>query len=170
MNRLLTQTEWDFWYDKVFGFFLRRIGDRFQAEELTAKTLTDFFLNTSDVENEKGFLWGIARHKFYDYLKQKKKEVDKIDLEDLETEAEPKLAYNLYFQERLDVLQKCIDRHLKPEDREIMDLSIKGDFKCSVIAVEMGLSHTVVRKRLSRSIKKVREKCHQFWKFDWCNY
>ena len=166
MNKLLTQAEWNFWYDKVFGYFLRRVGNRYWAEELTAKTLNDFFLSEKDIEQEKNYLWGIARNKFYDYLKEKRRNHAKVDLDDLSDLSEPDLNYNLYFQERITVLQKCIDNHLKAEDREILDLSIKGDFKCSFIAKELGLKHTVVRKRLSRSIQKIRAKCRQFWSID----
>ena len=50
---LKSQDDWNYWYDRVFSYFYRRVNTRFDAEELTAKTLNDFFLTSKEIENQK---------------------------------------------------------------------------------------------------------------------
>lgn len=160
---MLTQDKWNYWYDRVFSYFYRRLNTRFEAEELTANTLNDFFLTSKEVENENAFLWGIARHKFYDYLKQKKLKPTTIDLDKVENSLDTQDEYNPYYLAKIEGLKECIKNHLNDLDQQIVDLTVSGDFKCNFVAQELGLSHSNVRQRLSRAIKKLKEKCTEFW-------
>jgi RNA polymerase sigma factor (sigma-70 family) len=164
---MLTQNEWNYWYNLVFGYFYRRVNSRFDAEELTANTLNDFFLTDKQVENQKAFLWGIARHKFFDYLREKKLKPTNLNLDQIENSLKDSVdledTNNPYFLARIENLKKCIKNHLKDLDQEIVDLVVSGDFKCSFVAKELGISHSNVRQRLSRAIKKLKQNCTKFW-------
>jgi len=44
--QVLTQDEWNFWYGKIFAFFLRRVHSVVQADDLASETL-DLFPNST---------------------------------------------------------------------------------------------------------------------------
>jgi len=58
---------------KVYRFFFYKVLNREIAEDLTSKTFLKFVkgLRGDAPENAKAFLFGIARHTLYDYLREK---------------------------------------------------------------------------------------------------
>ena len=59
------------YYDTVFSYFSRRVKPREEAEDLTAETFLAAFQNLKKVQEPKLFLFGIARRKLADSLRQK---------------------------------------------------------------------------------------------------
>ena len=51
MNDSFSKSLWDEYYAKVYGYFYRRLDDKFLVEDLTAETLNDFFLSSKNRVN-----------------------------------------------------------------------------------------------------------------------
>lgn len=163
MPRRISQEEWNHWYNKVYGYFYRRVSDKFQVEELTAETLTEFFLSEKEVDSEAGFVWKIARYNFIDYIRSKNSKKNQWqtyqDIENIEDD----LRYNNYYLERVEALKKCLQRHLKVEDCQVVEMCVMYDFSSQETATELKISSENVRQKLSRSLKKVKDKCRSIW-------
>ena len=150
---------WDYWYDLVYAYFYRRINQKQDVDELTGDTFNTFFLNKDPVENETAFLWGIARKKFLKFLRNKYKDrvidIDQID--------EPGFSSDINYKFKLESLKQCIENQLKQQDKQILELSILEDFKSHEVSKKLNLTADNVRQRLSRALKKLRQKCKKIW-------
>jgi RNA polymerase sigma factor (sigma-70 family) len=158
----LTQQEWNEWYNKVYGYFFRRVDSRSDVEDLTAITLNDFFLKT-DVKNPQGLIWVIARNKLTDFIRSKPKN-HTISLDNLpENLIAQSDVYSDRYQNRIEHLKECVKKNLKEQDYSIVELCTISDFSSEVVAAQLNLSPANVRQKLSRSLKKVREICRRIW-------
>ncbi len=165
MPRQVSQEEWNYWYDKIYGFFYRRIEDEFMVEELTAETLNKVFLSEQEIENIKAFMWKTAKFKFYDYLDSKKTRKSKSEIytDQPENLEEPEMIYSDYYLARIEDLKRCVRNQLKENDFRIVEMCIMYDFNSQEAAQELGMTDQNVRQRLSRALKKVRQKCREIW-------
>ena len=158
----LTQTEWNQWYNKVYGYFFRRLDSRSDVEDLTALTLNDFFLK-ENVKNPQGLIWVIARNKLTDFIRAKPKHqttaLENLP-ESLISQADP---YSDTYLSRVEHLKDCVKKNLKEQDYIIVEMCAVCDFSSEVVAAEMNLTPANVRQKLSRSLKKVREICRRIW-------
>lgn len=165
MSRPISQTEWNYWFNKVYGYFYRRLDNQFEVEELTAMTLNHFFLTNKIINSEAGFLWHLARCNFLNYLASKKTKKfqsnETVPLEDYEQNQD--YAYNNYYLERVEALKKCVQKYLQPNDYQIVEMCIMQDFSSTEVSKELQLSPENVRQKLSRSLKKVRQNCREVW-------
>ncbi|MEI6729402.1 MAG: sigma-70 family RNA polymerase sigma factor [bacterium] len=150
---------WDYWYDLVYAFFYRRISHRQDVDELTADTLNTFFLKKDPVDNQNAFMWGIARKKFLKYLRNKYQN-QSLDIEQID---EPEFINDINYKFKLESLKQCIEGQLKVQDRQIVQLSILEDFKSQEVSTKLDLTPDNVRQRLSRALKKLRQKCKKIW-------
>jgi RNA polymerase sigma factor (sigma-70 family) len=159
----ISQKEWDEYYSKVYGYFYRRIESKFEVEELTANTMNDFFLTEKKLENPNVFLWAVARNKLISHIKTKKLASMDIDDADYINEEEQDKVYSIYYEQRMEKLLECMRKQLKKEDQEIIELSVMEDFSSKNIGIKLDLKADVVRKRLSRGIKKLKQNCKEIW-------
>ena len=120
-------------------------------------------MSEQKIENEQGFLWKIARYNFLDYLRAKKAKKNQWQTYENLEEIEEDLSYNTYYLERLEVLKSCLARHLKPQDCQIVEICVMYDFSSQEAAEELGLKSDNIRQRLSRGLKKIKDKCRQIW-------
>ena len=158
----LTQTEWNQWYNKVYGYFFRRLDSRSDVEDLTAITLNDFFLK-NDVKNPQGLIWIIARNKLTDYIRVKPKH-QTVSLDNLpENLVSQSNLYSDTYLSRINHLKDCVKKNLKEQDYKIVELCTVCDFSSEAVAAELSLTPANVRQKLSRSLKKVREICRRIW-------
>ena len=162
LNLNLTQEKWDYWYNRVYGYFYRRVTSRHDVEDLTTSTLGDFFLKNEEIQNENGLMWTIAKNKLLTYIRDKGKH-QHLNFDELENSISFEDIPSPRYQDKLDRLQVCIQKQLNTADHKIMQLSIVSDFSSQRIAEESGLTSSNVRQRLSRSIKKVRKHCADIW-------
>jgi RNA polymerase sigma-70 factor, ECF subfamily len=161
MNDSFSKSLWDEYYAKVYGYFYRRLDDKFLVEDLTAETLNDFFLSSKNSTQQ--YLWGIARNKLYGFLRQKYKEklLNLEDGDDLLLDFGKN--YSSHYLEKIELLKECVNEQLNQTDQEIVNLSIQEDFNSKDIASKLGINHGNVRIRLFRAIKKLKSKCKQIW-------
>jgi RNA polymerase sigma factor (sigma-70 family) len=148
--------EWDYWYGRVYAYFLRRVSSTFEVEELTARTLNDFFLTAEEVRSDQALMWRIARCKLLDYIKLKKN--PHLELNEYQaTEAEP--VYSYAYSEKVSAVKDCLRRHLNDREYQIIEMCVMYDFSSQDAARELGLKPDNLRQILSRSLKKVRKIC-----------
>ena len=161
-NRTVSQEEYDHWYSRIYGYLFRRIDSRTVVEDLTAEVLSDFYLYDKQIENEKAFIYRIAVNKLKNYIRQKSTQAGNIiSIEDVE---DGDLGYTSHYFNRMEGLMKCAKNHLKDAHYDVVELSVMCDFSSKRVADELDLTADNVRKILSRSIAKLRERCRAIWK------
>lgn len=154
MFGLLSKNEWDDWYDKIYGFYFRRLDNVSDVEDLTAETLNSFFLSKSQIEDQTSFIFQIARNKLNTFLKAKYKNnlVGALD-DNLE------IGHSPNFEKFKSDLQNCISKHVSDLDQQILNLVVVEDFQSKEVAQKLGITATNVRTRLHRSLKLLKQKC-----------
>ena len=166
--------EWKTRYDQVYGYFYRRVNTKSDVEDLTMETLERFYFTEKKIENPNAFLWGIARNKMLEYIRYKGKNQfqELVDWAEIENGRDNfnELQDNWLeeyrsseYQAKLDRLKECTKNQLSDLDREIVDLCISEDFKSAEVAQKLGISADNTRQRLSRALKKLRDKCREAW-------
>lgn len=107
----LQESEYNYWYDRVFGYFLRRVANYHESQDLTSQVLADFFLYPPEkISSDTGLIWKITKNYFYNYLRNAKKTGLIVDIENQEISSEYSTEHNL----RLETLQKCMEKNLNP--------------------------------------------------------
>ncbi len=157
----LNQDNYNYWYNLVYAYFYRRISIKEDADDLTSSVLSDFFMYEKEIEKPIGLIWAIARNKLKTFFLKKSKTLfsnENIeDMEDIEN------VYSQSYYDRTENLINCAKKQLKTVDFDILELSVFCDFDSKKIATKLNLKPDNVRQRLSRSLKKLREKCRQIW-------
>jgi RNA polymerase sigma factor (sigma-70 family) len=159
-NNQLTQEIYDHWYSRIYGYFYRRLESQSDVREMTADTLTDFFTYQKEIENPKSFIFKIAENKLKSFIKNKSNKPFVADIDEVD---ETTASYSSHYFERSSALVDCAKNQLKPEQFSIVEMCVLCDFTAVRTAEELNLSSTNVRQILSRSLKKLREKCKQLW-------
>lgn len=152
--------EWDYWYSRVYAYFFRRVNSVFEVEELTARTLNDFFLTEEQIRSDKGLMWRIARCKLLDFIKTKKPGTVELT-EHYQDQTEP--GFSHFYQEKIAAIKDCLQRNLTLKEYQIVDMCVMYDFSSKDAAAELGLRPDNLRQILSRSLKKVRKICLDKW-------
>jgi RNA polymerase sigma-70 factor (ECF subfamily) len=170
----LSQTElfniWEEYYPKVYGYFLRRVDNHTDVEDLTSITLTAFLeklRSEEEIKNKNAFLWKIAHNQLCVFIKNKSKSpitvsvdeasfVENFDIRVEETKSE-------YLQKRFEALHKCIQNILTGENYQIVFEIIIKDKKSPEVASLLNLKPDTVRQKLKRSLNKIRSKCKTVW-------
>ncbi len=164
-------SEWEFYYPKVYGYFFRRIDNRLDVEDLTSLVLFQFLEIILDEEksvrilNKNAYLWKIAHNQLVAFINNKTKQIITVGLDDnfelVDEKAE--LEKSSYYNHRIENLLHCIKQNLNGVDFNIVNLSLVEDRKSPEVAQILSLTAENVRKRLSRSVTKLKDKCKAVW-------
>ncbi|HET9589632.1 MAG TPA: RNA polymerase sigma factor [Anaerolineales bacterium] len=143
---------------KVYHYFCLRIGDRFEAEDLTAATFERAWRDRERFRTELGtftnWLFGIARHVAIAHLRQH---------EQKQSTAEPSTEESYRPTEEAAATQEEFDRlasmlSVLPErEREIFSLKYGAQFTNRSIAKIVRLSESNVGTILHRTVSRLRE-------------
>jgi RNA polymerase sigma-70 factor (ECF subfamily) len=147
---------------KVYHYFCLRIGDRVEAEDLTAATFERAWRDRERYRNDLGtftnWLFGIAHHVAITYFRQNKHEealadpaIDVIDrpTEDTATRQEE-------FERLASMLTALPER-----EREIFSLKYGAQFTNRSIAKIVGLTESNVGTILHRIVSRLKEEWEQ---------
>lgn len=161
-NISLTTENYNHWYSRIYGYFYRRINSSSDVRDLTCDTLSDFFTYNKEIQNPQAFIFRIAQNKLKNFIRDKSNKpfIENIESEDLN---KLEVSYSNVYQEKVYSIIECAKKHLKNEHFQILELSVLCDFSSQRVAGELNLKPDNVRQILSRSIKKLREKCHKVW-------
>jgi RNA polymerase sigma factor (sigma-70 family) len=165
--------EWKYWYNKVYGYFYKRLNGEYEIEELTAQTLNTAFL-AKDIKNFKAYLWKVAHNYLVRYIQTKNLEPFVIGFDDnfdigsdgetkFEVEETIENLVSVNYKKTVSRMLQCIHNFLNPLDKQILELAIYEEKNSTQIATVVGLNSGNVRQRLSRVIKKLRSKCLALW-------
>jgi len=155
----ISQDQWNELYNQVYGFFFRRVSDRYSCEELTTLTLHDFLSYEGEVVSESGLMWKIARNKLSNYYRSKKKH----PIVDLDCESDISSEYSVEYKNRVKLLLECIHKNTTNEEYTLIESLVMYDFNSTQISKESGTKPATLRKKLSRTLSKVKESCKKIW-------
>ena len=172
MNSYNIEKLWMEYYPKVYGYFFRRVSNRVDIEDLTSITLEIFMDNIlnpeKQIRNRNGFLWKIAHNQLLVFINTKSKkpilfnfDEDMDSFSPSEIMIENQVAEDLVM--RKQKLMNCVKNQLKMEDVYLVEKIVMEDNKAVDVAKELDLRPENVRKKISRSLKKLRENCKQIW-------
>jgi RNA polymerase sigma factor (sigma-70 family) len=171
MTEFNLDSEWEIYYPKVYGYFLRRITNRMDVEDLTSVVLTEFFGVLTNQEkrqkitNQNAYLWKVAYNHLADFIKNNQKRPLPIIYDEnfqAEDQSLEKFVSKEY-KDRVSNLVNCAKEQLKTDDFEILVMSIFEEKTSKEVAENLKMSSDNIRQRLSRGLKKLREKCRQIW-------
>jgi RNA polymerase sigma factor (sigma-70 family) len=143
---------------RVFGYLKNHLFDAVEAEDLMQVTFLR--LHSSRAKYDPGFpflpwLFAICRNGLID--RQRKKKVIYASQEILETRAAPTADME---GEELRNTEKALSEYLgqlSMEQKELLRLRFEEGLSFEEISKRMGLSSPTLRKRVSRTIDKLRE-------------
>jgi RNA polymerase sigma-70 factor (ECF subfamily) len=175
-NATQIENEWKEYYPKVYAYFYKRVENRFEVEELTSLTMNTTFIarhKLKKVQHFHGYLWKVAHNYLVSYIKRKNLEPLSLSLdlsEFVETSDNswvPDPSYeNLRSQnysQKLAQLKQCIQNCLNESEKKLIDLTIYQELTSRQVGQAMGLAPEAVRKRLQRTISKLKVHCLQLW-------
>jgi len=166
------ESEWKYWYPRVYGYFYKRVSDRYYVEELTMQTLTACFL-AENITNFSAYLWRVAHNHLVKYIQFKSVEIMVVELDEerdgansnffeVDTNVENSRTENYRLTAAKTI--QCIEKNTKnDQEKQIIKLSILEEKNSTEIGTLLGLKSFTVRQKLSRLIKKLKTKCVHLW-------
>jgi RNA polymerase sigma-70 factor (ECF subfamily) len=148
------------YYRRVLIMAQVRTGDRQVALDLAQeamigvlKALREGRLNSH--QHVAGYVHGTARNLINNHFRghgRTRREGVVLDLEDAHGDPEQLTAE----RERLELVERALDQ-LRPDDREILRMTLVEGLKSGEIADRLGLEPEVVRKRKSRALSRLQK-------------
>jgi RNA polymerase sigma-70 factor, ECF subfamily len=157
-----TEIDWASAYEellpKVYHYFCLRIGDRLEAEDLTAVTFERAWRDRERYRKDLGtftnWLFGIARHVVVAHFRQNKQ--GQIITEQDTTEVSRPTEENATRQEEFERLASILTS-LPEREREIFSLKYGAQFTNRTIAKIVGVTESNVGTILHRIVSRWRE-------------
>ncbi len=142
----------------VHRYLLGQVGDRADAEDLTATTFGKA-LTALDGYDERGtfaaWLFGIARHTLRDHQRRRRPGLDVAPLVDMLPDADPPPEERALAAERARTLHRLLDA-LPTAQREALALHYFGGLRTAEIAAIQGCGHGALRMRIHRGLAALR--------------
>ena len=151
----------DAYNDAIFRFCVLKVSTREIAQDITQETFMRYWqsLRKGDVlQNERAFLYAIARNLVIDWYRKKRESSLDVLTEagiDFVGDGSKSITDQAEVQEVLAVIQK-----LEEGDREVLLLRFVEGFSPKEIAEMLEESANVISVRIHRALKKVQELIH----------
>jgi RNA polymerase sigma factor (sigma-70 family) len=165
------QNIWNEYYPKVYGYFFKRVDNKTDVEDLTSITMERYlniFIDEQKavrVTNKHAYLWKIANNQLADFITSKQKRFISLglndDISDLNLEAEKQ--YSSRYEDKISCLSACIKESLKDPEAKIVEMSFLEEMTSVQIGNYFGITPENVRKKISRSITKLKTACRDIW-------
>jgi RNA polymerase sigma-70 factor (ECF subfamily) len=157
-----TEVEWASVYEellpKVYHYFCLRVGDRLEAEDLTAATFERAWRDRERYRNDLGtftnWLFGIAHHVMVAHFRQNKQEpeITERGLADVSRPTEETATLLEEFEQLVSLLA-----YLPERERNIFSLKYGAQFTNRSIAKILGMTESNVGTILHRIVSRLRE-------------
>jgi RNA polymerase sigma factor (sigma-70 family) len=170
---------WDTWYSSIYGYFLRRVNLKQDAEDLVASTLAALLTNPAittnslKIEHTHAYIWKVAHNHLVKYIKTKTTTPTLVSVEDIENsviwqpptnELEYAITFDSQYQQRMKDLLNCTNNYLEdPVDKSLILLSLIEDKNSTEISQITGLKSDTIRQKLRRLVNRIRINCRQLW-------
>lgn len=141
--------------EKVFRYLYSRVGDRHEAEELTAQTFLAAIEKFASYRHRGHFaawLFSIARNKAVDSFRRNKHLGDLADAEALPAESD--LLADLADREQAAAIRRHIAQ-LPPEQIELLRLRYVAGLQFSQMAALLGRTEAAVKKSVYRCVGRL---------------
>jgi RNA polymerase sigma-70 factor, ECF subfamily len=144
--------------NKVYRYFIFKVGNQLDAQELTSQTFLAALENITSYRGEGSFaswLFGIASRKaaqFYNQQKITSKELDE-EIQDCLPSPEQSTEQGLEFSRILRALD-----HLSNDRAEVIRLHFFSGLTSAEVATTMGKSEPAVRMLIHRSINDLKKR------------
>ncbi len=139
------------------NFMYYRCGDLHQAEDLTQDAFIKLWNNCKKVlyEKAKGFLYAVAKNKFFNDVAHKKVvlEYSKLPQQHVDVESP---EYQMEGNEFMEQLQQAINQ-LPEGQRQVFLLNRVDKKTYTEIASMLGVSQTAVEKKMQKALLKMRK-------------
>jgi RNA polymerase sigma-70 factor (ECF subfamily) len=162
----ITEIDWAVTYQellpRVYHYFCLRVGDRLEAEDLTAATFERAWRDRKRYQQDLGtftnWLFGIARHVTITYFRQNRQEqvIPESMAEEIPRPTEETATHQAEFERLASMLDSLPER-----EREIFSLKYGGQFTNRSIAKIVGLTESNVGTILHRLVSRLREQLEQ---------
>lgn len=160
---------WNEYFPKVFGYFYRRLNCREDVEDLTSIVMTHFFdsLGKKRITSPNAYLWRIAHNQLASFLREESKTPVQVSLEDCDdyqwVDQSIENSRLAIYKQRVDRLMECAKASLTGAEYALVWETFFQEKTSNRIAQEHNLKPATVRKRLSRSLQKLRRRCYDLW-------
>lgn len=166
MTELEFEQHFESIHPKVHSYFFKRIEHRENAEDLTLLSLTKYFQNVKNPESSLhyGYLWTVARNTLIDFYRTNGKS-DLSTSQDFEDHGDD--YWDNYksknYQNRVESLLECLKNNSTEKEYLLVERIYLKEEQASKIAAQMNIAYSALRKRLSRLLEKLRDKCKALW-------
>ena len=160
---------YDFYFPKIYGYILKRVGDFSIAEDLVSKTFLNVFTSLKKYQY-KGYSFGawiyrIATNNLIDHYRKsgRRKEVNIEDVKELKEETSDTLNELVQHDQERKLVQETL-RLLPEKYQEVLDLKFFAGRTTNEIAEILGTNENNVRVLLFRALKLFKEEYKKYEK------
>jgi len=143
----------------IYRFCYLKIGSRDVAEDLSSEVFLRFWkqLNSSRIDNDKAFLYGIARNVIADHYRKRHAPLVPLEGNVLNIAADPYLADMAAISSDMDQVRKALSE-LNDEYQNLVIWRYLEELSISEIAQIEEKSEESVRVQLHRALNQLRDK------------
>lgn len=153
---------YELYYQELYKAALYTLGKPEDAENVVSDTVLDAYAGISRLRDEaafRGWIFRILSNKCKRYVRDiiRKRETEYgIPIEDM-AEGYPAADHSIEDAENKTVISDAFSV-LTSEERQIVSMTIYGEYDSGEIAEQMGLNRNTVRSKYSRALVKMRRK------------
>jgi RNA polymerase sigma-70 factor (ECF subfamily) len=139
--------------DRLYRYAFYKLGNPEDAKDAVSDCIVEAYEHIATLKNDKAFsawIFKIMYRSCCSLIKQQSKLKDTVDIDSLN---ENSTSYSINYENT--ELKQALES-LSDEERDIVLLSAVAGYKTKEIANIMGLNHSTVRSKLSRSLIKMR--------------
>ncbi len=148
----------DIYAGRLYGYFYRLTGNREASDDLLSELFVKLVEKIRSFKGGsfEGWLFKIASNIFYDYLRDKQRRKKLFDVQKTEFEPEEMTYTNESGSDRIDELQRQLDR-LDTDTRELIMLRFYSQASFREIAAMRSEPIGTTLSKLHRGLKKLQE-------------
>lgn len=152
------------YYDEVYRFLYRRMGNKAAAEDVTQDTFIKFIKNLPYYKEKnklKSFLFTIAINTSNDFFRRHKQETSLLSLDNVSEETTEEVTEDEILQKEEAVIVRQAVLSLPDIQRDVIILRFYHDLKIKEIASVLKIPIPTVKTRLRRALKALKE--YELW-------
>jgi RNA polymerase sigma-70 factor, ECF subfamily len=162
LNQPQIESLWNEYYPKVFGYFFKRIENYEDCQDLASKTMTVFLdkidANQLSPDVYYGYLWKVARTNLINHINARKtrNQVFSVENEEFFEQIEDEKVKSQQYENLVLSVFDQARNILTSDELFLLNLSYQQGKNSQQIALELESSSSAIRKRLSRTIQKLK--------------
>ena len=147
----------------IYRYIYRRVGNRQDAEDLTALVFTEALESLEDYQEQgsfAGWLFTIAHRRVADHYRQQRKRISLERVASTLSDSRPGPEAQALRHDRLELVAQAMDE-LTPDRQEVVTLRFFGELSNEEVAQVMGKSEAAVKMLVYRAIRQLRRRCRK---------